>query len=94
MGEELVRGALIFDFDGLIIDTEGPEFQTWTEIFRERSVELDLATWAVGIGTLSTLDPYLELELRLGHAVNREEDPPAAEDRRTCCLRSYGTRDG
>jgi HAD superfamily hydrolase (TIGR01509 family) len=68
-----VRGALIFDFDGLIIDTESPEFQTWLEIFRAHGVELDLATWAVGIGTLSTLDPYAELERRVGHPIDRAE---------------------
>jgi len=27
-----VRRALVFDFDGLILDTEGPEFQAWQEI--------------------------------------------------------------
>jgi HAD superfamily hydrolase (TIGR01509 family) len=73
MGENAVSGALIFDFDGLIIDTESPEFQAWTEIFVAHEVELDLATWAVGIGTLSTLDPYAELEKRVGRAIDRAE---------------------
>jgi len=27
-----VSRALVFDFDGLILDTEGPEFQAWQEI--------------------------------------------------------------
>ncbi len=26
--------ALIFDFDGLILDTETPEFHAWQEIYR------------------------------------------------------------
>lgn len=66
-----MHGSLIFDFDGLIIDTETPEFQTWAEIFQAHGVELDLATWAVGIGTLSTLDPYAELEKRVSHPIDR-----------------------
>ena len=28
-GEVLVNGALIFDFDGLILDTETPEMRIW-----------------------------------------------------------------
>ena len=29
--------ALIFDFDGLIIDSESPEFQVWQEVFAEHA---------------------------------------------------------
>ena len=32
--------ALIFDFDGLIIDTESAEFQSWQETFEEHGCAL------------------------------------------------------
>jgi HAD superfamily hydrolase (TIGR01509 family) len=42
--------ALIFDFDGLILDTESPEFLTWQEIFAEHDRELSLELWADLLG--------------------------------------------
>ena len=73
LGDTAVTGALIFDFDGLIVDTESPEFQVWSDIFVDHGVELDVATWAPGIGTLSTFNPYDELEKRAGRPVDRGE---------------------
>ena len=43
--------ALIFDFDGTIIETEGPDCQTWQEIFAAHGCELPLTTWVGYIGT-------------------------------------------
>lgn len=63
--------ALIFDFDGLILDTEGPEFQSWSEIFAEHGCELDFDLWATCIGTANVLDPYAELERLLGGPIDR-----------------------
>jgi beta-phosphoglucomutase-like phosphatase (HAD superfamily) len=42
--------ALIFDFDGLIIDSESPEFQVWQEVFAEHGRELGFDLWADLIG--------------------------------------------
>lgn len=42
--------ALIFDFDGLIIDSESPEFQAWREVFAEHGRELGMDWWADLIG--------------------------------------------
>jgi len=42
--------ALIFDFDGLIIDSESPEFQAWQEVFAEHGHELGMDWWADLIG--------------------------------------------
>lgn len=73
---ELARGpaidAVVFDFDGLILDTEGPEFQSWQEIYRAYGRELPLATYAVAIGTLNAFDPISELERQLGVPLDRE----------------------
>ena len=42
--------ALIFDFDGLILDTETPEYQVWQAIYRENGFELPQDDWAKIIG--------------------------------------------
>jgi HAD superfamily hydrolase (TIGR01509 family) len=65
--------ALIFDFDGLILDTEVPEFRAWQEIYQHHDCQLPLATWATCIGTsAAAFDPYAYLETLLGHAVERQ----------------------
>lgn len=68
--------ALIFDFDGLIIDTEGTEFQAWQEMCRRHGVELALETWLPCIGrgaTTRVFDPYDYLEAQAGRGLVREE---------------------
>ena len=42
---------LIFDFDGLILDTETVSYQAWTEIFQSYGTTLPLPKWALCIGT-------------------------------------------
>ncbi len=66
--------ALIFDFDGLILDTEVSSFQTWQEIYAEHNCDLPFDTWAVCIGgSAHTFDPCDYLEEQLGRPVPREE---------------------
>jgi HAD superfamily hydrolase (TIGR01509 family) len=54
--------ALLFDFDGLIVDTETPHFASWQSVYREHGRELPLERWAGTIGTIGGFDPldYLE----------------------------------
>lgn len=42
--------ALIFDFDGLILDTETPEYRTWQTIYREHGFELPHDEWSRIVG--------------------------------------------
>lgn len=42
--------ALIFDFDGLILDTETPEVDVWTEIYAEHGLDMPFDLWAETIG--------------------------------------------
>lgn len=55
--------ALIFDFDGLILDTETPEVNVWQAIFREYGHELPVDEWAKTIGGygISTYDAAAHL---------------------------------
>ena len=54
--------ALVFDFDGLIVDTETPAIQSWQEIFIDHGQELTLDWWAqfVGRGESGSTSGYLE----------------------------------
>ncbi len=42
--------ALIFDFDGLILDTETPEVFVWQSIYKEYGFELPVDEWEKTIG--------------------------------------------
>jgi HAD superfamily hydrolase (TIGR01509 family) len=42
--------ALIFDFDGLILDTETPEYLAWQNIYQEHGFELPHEEWGKIIG--------------------------------------------
>jgi HAD superfamily hydrolase (TIGR01509 family) len=65
--------AVIFDFDGLILDTEGPEYHAWLEIYRAWACELPLAVWATGLGTSAdAFDPCAYLEAQLGRPLDRD----------------------
>ena len=57
-----VRG-LLFDFDGLIVDTETPSLASWQELYREHGHELPLEQWITLVGTIGApFDPYAHLE--------------------------------
>ena len=60
--------ALIFDFDGLILDTETPEVRVWQDIFREHGHELPVDEWAKTIGGygISTYDAAVHLSQLTG----------------------------
>jgi HAD superfamily hydrolase (TIGR01509 family) len=65
--------AIIFDFDGLILDTEMPDFRAWQELFEEHGVGLVLEEWVVCLGTtLEVFSPFAELEKKLGCPVDRD----------------------
>ncbi len=57
--------ALIFDFDGLILDTETPEVLVWQSIYREHGFELPVHEWEKTIGGygISNFDPASHLSL-------------------------------
>src|ERR671935_1911890 len=69
----MIIRAIVFDFDGLILDTEVPAYQAWTEIFREHGVELSLERWIDYIGREGGwFDPYAHLEELTGLHVDRD----------------------
>lgn len=64
--------AVIYDFDGLILETEGPCYQSWNEIYQHHGSSLDLDTYIGTIGSSDDhFDPYEHLEQTLGYTINR-----------------------
>ena len=65
--------TLIFDFDGVIIDTETPDFDTWQKVFQGYGVELQRTWWTGFIGGSSRrMDVYGLLEERTGREFDRD----------------------
>jgi HAD superfamily hydrolase (TIGR01509 family) len=62
--------ALIFDFDGTILDTEWPDYLTWCEAYAEHNCELPMRLWVDAVGS-NYFDPFAHLETQLGRAVDR-----------------------
>jgi HAD superfamily hydrolase (TIGR01509 family) len=70
--------TLIFDFDGLIVDTETPDYQSWQRVYEEHGCHLPLPLWASFIGrssaeTVFDACAYLEAQIQqtLDHAAVR-----------------------
>ena len=58
-----VLQAIVFDFDGTILDTETPDFQTWQDVYRSHGAELPLDLWLQCVGGSTGAfrpDDYLE----------------------------------
>ncbi len=66
--------AIIFDFDGLILDTETPEFEVLQEIYGEHNAELSIQKWGKIIGGSDAVnfDPIADLERLLGKSIDRQ----------------------
>jgi HAD superfamily hydrolase (TIGR01509 family) len=64
--------AIIFDFDGVILDSETPEYQLWQAILARYGVPLPLEEWERGLGSSpQAFDPLDYLEQQLGAPVAR-----------------------
>jgi HAD superfamily hydrolase (TIGR01509 family) len=65
--------AIIFDFDGLILDTETHEYEVLCEIFAEHECELPLSIWGKLIGTKSDFSPFTYLEEQAKKVLDHNE---------------------
>ena len=66
--------AIVFDFDGLILDTETTDYEAWRAMYRAYGVELPLSMWLPIIGDASqdfSIDQHLA-EL-VGKPIDRVE---------------------
>jgi HAD superfamily hydrolase (TIGR01509 family) len=69
----LIR-ALIFDFDGLILETEEPIFRSWKEVYEAHGVPLPFELWVKTVGSSNQeFPPQLRLEESLGRQLTQDE---------------------
>ncbi|UZJ78279.1 MULTISPECIES: HAD family hydrolase [unclassified Fictibacillus] len=64
--------AVVFDFDGLILDSETSVYNAIQEIFTEHSCNMPLELWQQCIGTKDFLDPFEYLEEQINKKVDRK----------------------
>jgi HAD superfamily hydrolase (TIGR01509 family) len=63
--------ALIFDFDGLIVDSETPGFTAWSEVYATHGCSLPFDKYSACIGTIGGFDLHAYLEEQAGRPLNR-----------------------
>ena len=66
----MLPAALVFDFDGLICDTESTEYEAVRRVYREHGLELDLDDWLPWVGAVAP-DWVGELESVVGRCLDR-----------------------
>lgn len=63
----------MFDFDGLILDTEEPVYRSWVEVYEAHGEELPFDRWVSIVGSTTTVfHPQHHLEERLGRPLPKE----------------------
>lgn len=66
--------ALLFDFDGLILDTEFPIYEAWREDYLAHGHELPLEVYAACVGSdFNRFDPKSHLESLVGSVIDWPE---------------------
>ncbi len=75
--------ALVFDFDGLILETETPSYQSWAEIYREHGHGLPMDRWHGYVGSDTGFDPAGHLAALVGEGFDRESTQTRRDARRT-----------
>ncbi|MGI9240585.1 MAG: HAD family hydrolase [Verrucomicrobiales bacterium] len=74
--------ALIFDFDGLIVDTESAIYDAWREVYDDHGHELDLSTYADCVGSdHGQFDPMQHLDTLVGRRLDWDTLEPRKEAR-------------
>lgn len=63
----------MFDFDGLILETETPVYEAWAEVFRHHGLQLSIDFWRTIIGRSNAFDPIADIERRTGTRLDRAE---------------------
>jgi HAD superfamily hydrolase (TIGR01509 family) len=77
----MTLAAIVFDFDGLIVDTENPGFISWQEIYREFCAVLSIDDWRHATGYVGGFDPGIHLEQILGRSLDWSQLMPRRDAR-------------
>jgi HAD superfamily hydrolase (TIGR01509 family) len=72
LANQLIR-ALVFDFDGLIVDTEEPIYRSWEEVYRANGVALPFEQWVKTVGSSNQVfHPQHYLEEQIGRPLAQD----------------------
>jgi len=77
----MTLAAIVFDFDGLIVDTETPGFISWQEVYEEFGATLNIDDWRHATGYIGGFDPAVHLEHLLGRRLDWSQIIPKREAR-------------
>jgi len=87
--------AVVFDFDGTLVDTETPEFEAWQDLFARHGAELSSDAWALAVGAgHGAFDPLDHLESLTGVRLRRTEAHAVVRERVNAALRRPALRPG
>ncbi len=81
MGSNTNVRALIFDFDGLIVDSESPGYRAWSELYESHGCSLPFEKYSACIGTFGGFDLHGYLEEQSGRSFDRENLEAACSKR-------------
>lgn len=87
--------ALVFDFDGLIMDTEGPQIEAWQEVYGHYNQVLPQEKWMLILGSdYTAFDPLLYLRDLVGGRIDLEAVRRLQDDRANEIIAGLGALPG
>ncbi len=87
--------GIIFDFDGVLVDTEWAIYQSWVHLYAREGQEISIATYAPCLGAgYSHWDPAAHLEKLIGKHYDWAAETPARQARLEADLERMGLMDG
>ena len=87
--------GIIFDFDGVLVDTEWAIYQSWVHLYAREGQEISIATYAPCLGAgYSHWDPAAHLEKLTGKHYDWAAETPARQARIEADLERMGLMDG
>ncbi len=87
--------AIIFDFDGVLVDTEWAIFQSWVRLYEREAQHISIADYAPCLGAgYSHWNPADQLEKLTGKSYDWEIETPARQAEIEADLAQMGIMDG
>ena len=86
--------AIVFDFDGLILETEGPSLESWIEIYREYGFQIPLEKWHNDIGSDRGFEPVDHLAALVGEGLDRAATQDRRDQRKNELIEALDLMDG
>lgn len=86
--------ALVFDFDGLILETETPAYESWAEIYREHGHEIPMERWHDYLGSDRGFSPVEHLAALVGEGLDRAATQSRRDVRKDELIAALDVMDG